>query len=76
MRGKYEEISVLRLSRMVVGLGCGKGLVGSDIVVGRKFSFVVGIGRMMHFWKDKWCGVAPLSASFLICFCSFKECLG
>ena len=33
-------------------------------IVGTRISFLVGNGRRVRFWRDRWCGDSPLSVSF------------
>ena len=46
------------------GVGLWKGIrLGWDLV-GARTSFSVGNGRRVRFWRDRWCGDAPLCESF------------
>ena len=46
------------------GVGLWKAIRKFGHLVSSKLSFVVGNGQKMSFWKDTWCGDAPLCVSF------------
>ena len=47
------------------GVGLWKTIRKLWDVVSSNLSFSVDNGKMMKFWKDKWCGEEPLNVSFL-----------
>ncbi|RVW54302.1 hypothetical protein CK203_068496 [Vitis vinifera] len=44
--------------------GCGKGYGMNWELVSNRLVFIVGNGRRVRFWRDKWCGDSPLCSSF------------
>ncbi|RVX03344.1 hypothetical protein CK203_019918 [Vitis vinifera] len=67
IRGKYGEDRggwCTREVREVHGVGLRKGIRMDWDLVGARISFSVGNGRRVSFWRDRWCGDAPLCESF------------
>ncbi|RVX08811.1 hypothetical protein CK203_011017 [Vitis vinifera] len=46
------------------GLGLWKGICMNWELVSNRLVFIVGNGRRVRFWRDKWCGDSPLCSSF------------
>ncbi|RVW90208.1 ADP-ribosylation factor-like protein 8c [Vitis vinifera] len=46
------------------GLGLWKGIRMNWELVSNRLVFIVGNGRRVRFWRDKWCGDSPLCSSF------------
>ena len=46
------------------GMGLWKGIRMDWELVGDKMVFIVGNGRGVRFWRDRWCGDFPLCVSF------------
>ncbi|RVW17395.1 Transposon TX1 uncharacterized 149 kDa protein [Vitis vinifera] len=67
IRGKYGEErggwSTCE-ARKAYGVGLWKAIRKLGHLVTHRFDFVVGDGRKMSFWKDKWCRTTPLCESF------------
>ncbi|RVW42045.1 Transposon TX1 uncharacterized 149 kDa protein [Vitis vinifera] len=64
IRGKYGEARGGWCSREVReahGLGLWKGIRMSWKLVSDRLAFIVGNGRRVSFWRDRWCGESPLS---------------
>ncbi|RVW70862.1 putative ribonuclease H protein [Vitis vinifera] len=51
-------------AREAYGVGLWKAIRKLGHLVTPSFDFVVGEGRKVRFWKDKWCGTTPLCESF------------
>nr|CAN70867.1 hypothetical protein VITISV_027610 [Vitis vinifera] len=67
IRGKYGEERGGWSSREVReahGLGLWKGIRMNWELVSNRLVFIVGNGRRVRFWRDKWCGDSPLCSSF------------
>ena len=67
IRGKYGEDRGgwrTREVREAHGVGLWKGIRMDWDLVGARISFSVGNGRRVSFWRDRWCGDAPLCDSF------------
>ena len=67
IRGKYGEERGGWSSREVReahGLGLWKGIRMDWELVSNRLVFIVGNGRRVSFWRDKWCGDSPLCSSF------------
>ncbi|WJZ83279.1 hypothetical protein VitviT2T_002974 [Vitis vinifera] len=67
IRGKYGEDRggwCTREVREAHGVGLWKGIRMDWDLVGARISFSVGNGRRLSFWRDRWCGNAPLCESF------------
>ncbi|RVW30599.1 LINE-1 reverse transcriptase-like [Vitis vinifera] len=67
IRGKYGEERGGWSSRDVReahGLGLWKGIRMDWELVSNRLVFIVGNGRRVRFWRDKWCGDSPLCSSF------------
>ncbi|RVW28390.1 hypothetical protein CK203_109068 [Vitis vinifera] len=63
IRGKYGEDRggwCTREVREAHGVGLWKGIRMDWDLVGARTSFSVGNGRRVRFWRDRWCGDAPL----------------
>ena len=76
------EVGVLKKLGKGMVQACGKQLGRWGIrkvghLVSFRFSFMVGNRQRVSFWKDKWCGAAPLCDSFpaLFAIATFKEAL-
>ncbi|RVW67635.1 putative ribonuclease H protein [Vitis vinifera] len=64
IRGKYGEARGGWCSREVReahGLGLWKGIRMGWKMVSDRLAFIVGNGRRVSFWRDRWCGESPLS---------------
>ncbi|RVX05699.1 LINE-1 reverse transcriptase-like [Vitis vinifera] len=64
IRGKYREARGGWCSREVReahGLGLWKGIRADWKLVSDRLAFIVGNGRRVSFWRDRWCGESPLS---------------
>ncbi|RVX15731.1 Twinkle-like protein, chloroplastic/mitochondrial [Vitis vinifera] len=64
IRGKYGEARGGWCSREVReahGLGLWKGIRMGWKLVSDRLAFIVGNGRRVSFWRDRWCGESPLS---------------
>ena len=76
IRAKYGEEEE-GWATCVVRIGYGVGLLKAirKWGISNKISFVVGNGKRVKFWKDKWCGDTPLCHSFpsLFAISSSKE---
>ena len=46
------------------GMGMWKGIRMDWELVGDKMVCIVGNGRRVRFWRDRWCGDSPLCVSF------------
>ncbi|RVW27728.1 hypothetical protein CK203_109968 [Vitis vinifera] len=67
IRGKYGEDRGgwrTREVREAHGVGLWKAIRMDWDLVGVRISFSVGNGRRVSFWRDRWCGDAPLCDSF------------
>ena len=67
IRGKYGEKRGGWCSREVReahGVGLWKGIRMNWDFVGFRILFLVGNGRRVRFWRDRWCGDSPLYVSF------------
>ena len=67
IRGKYGEERggwASREVREAHGLGLWKGIRMDWELVSNRMVFIVGNGRRVRFWRDKWCGDSPLCSSF------------
>ncbi|RVW12625.1 putative ribonuclease H protein [Vitis vinifera] len=67
IRGKYGEDRGgwrTREVREAHGVGLWKAIRMDWDLVGERISFSVGNGRRVSFWRDRWCGDAPLCDSF------------
>ncbi|WKA06987.1 hypothetical protein VitviT2T_024859 [Vitis vinifera] len=67
IRGKYGEERGGWSSREVReahGLGLWKGIRMNWELACNRLVFIVGNGRRVRFWRDKWCGDSPLCSSF------------
>ena len=77
IRRKYEEERGWSSceAREAYGVGLWKAIRKLGHLVTPSFDFVVGDGRKVRFWKDKWCGTTPLCESFpcLFALATFKE---
>ena len=65
--GKYEEEKGGWCSwdvREGYGVGLWKAIRKFGHLVNSRFSFVMGNGQRVSFWKDTWCGDTPLCVSF------------
>ncbi|RVX12503.1 hypothetical protein CK203_011516 [Vitis vinifera] len=51
-------------SKKAYGVGLWKAISKVGHLVTPSFDFVVGAGKNMRFWKDKWCGTTPLCKAF------------
>ena len=51
-------------AREAYGVGLWKAIRKLGCLVTPRFDFVVGDGRKVSFWKDKWCRTTPLRESF------------
>ena len=51
-------------ARKAYGVGLWKAISKVGHLVTPSFDFVVGAGKNMRFWKDKWCGTTPLCKAF------------
>ena len=70
IRGKYEEENGGWCSRDVregYGVGLWKTIRKFGHLVNSRFSFVVGNGQRVSFWKDTWCGDTPCVFPSLPC---------
>ena len=68
IRGKYrEERGVWRSceTREAYGVGLWKTICKMGHLVTPSFGFMVGDGKKVRFWKDKWCTTIPLCGLFL-----------
>ena len=45
-------------------MGLWKGIRMDWDFMGSRILFLVGNGRRVRFWRDKWCGDSPLCVSF------------
>ncbi|RVW40176.1 LINE-1 retrotransposable element ORF2 protein [Vitis vinifera] len=64
IRGKYGEDRGGWCSREVReahGMGLWKGIRMDWKLVSNRLAFIVGNGRRVSFWRDRWCGDSPLS---------------
>ena len=80
IRGKYGEERGGWCSQEVkerYGVGLWKAIRKLGHLVSSRFSFMVGNRQRVSFWKDKWCGAAPLCDSFpaLFAIATSKEAL-
>ncbi|KAJ9673050.1 hypothetical protein PVL29_026361 [Vitis rotundifolia] len=78
IRRKYgEEIGGWRSCeiREAYGVGLWKAINKVGQLATTFFGFEVGDGRNVSFWKDKWCGISPLSEAFpsLFAWATSKE---
>ena len=67
IRGKYGEERCgwsTCEARKAYGVGLWKAIRKLGHLVTHRFDFVVGDGRKVSFWKDKWCRTTPLCESF------------
>ena len=67
IRGKYGEARGGWCSREVReahGLGLWKGIRADWKLVSDRLAFIVGNGRRVSFWRDRWCGESPLCMTF------------
>ena len=67
IRRKYGEEEVQWVScnpKEGFGVGLWKNLRQWGYLVSNGFSYVVGDGKRMKFWKDRWCGDLPLDVAF------------
>ena len=67
IRGKYGEDRggwCSREVRQAHGMGLWKGIRMDWELVSDMMVFIVGNGRRVRFWRDKWCGDSPLCVSF------------
>ena len=67
IRGKYGEARGGWCSREVReahGLGLWKGIRADWKLVSDRMAFIVGNGRRVSFWRDRWCGKSPLCMTF------------
>ena len=46
------------------GLGLWKGIRADWKLVSDRMAFIVGNGRRVSFWRDRWCGESPLYMTF------------
>ncbi|RVW37936.1 Transposon TX1 uncharacterized 149 kDa protein [Vitis vinifera] len=72
IRGKYGEERGGWSSREVReahGLGLWKGIRMNWELVSNRLVFIVGNGRRVRFWRDKWCGDSPLCFVFPVSIC-------
>ena len=46
------------------GLGLWKGIRADWKLVSDRMAFIVGNGRRVSFWRDRWCGESPLCMTF------------
>ncbi|RVW60999.1 hypothetical protein CK203_051369 [Vitis vinifera] len=51
-------------AREAYGVGLWKAISKLGHLVTPSFDFVVGDGKKVRFWKDKWCGTTPLCEDF------------
>ena len=71
IRGKYEEDRGGWCSREVReahGMGLWKGIRMDWELVSDRMVFIVGNGRRVRFWRDRWCRDSPLCMSFPFLF--------
>ena len=54
----------IKVVKVGYGVGMWKAIRKERNLVTGKIPFVVGNGRMVLFWKDKWCGPLPLSVAY------------
>ena len=66
IRGKYgeEQGECTKEVRDGYGVGWWKAIRKEWHLVSSRFSFMVGNGWRVRFWKDKWCGSSPFCDSF------------
>ncbi|RVX20623.1 putative ribonuclease H protein [Vitis vinifera] len=67
IRGKYGEARGGWCSREVReahGLGLWKGIRVDWKLVSDRMAFIVGNGKRVSFWRDRWCGESPLCMTF------------
>ena len=66
IRRKYGEERGWRSgeTREAYGVGLWKAINKVGQLVTPFFSFEVGDGKNVSFWKDKWCGISPLCEAF------------
>ena len=62
-------------TREAYEVGLWKAISKMGHLVTPSFGFVVGDGKKVRFWKDKWCGTIPLCEAFpsLYALASYKE---
>ena len=70
-RGRWSSCE----AREAYGVGLWKAMSKMRHLVTPSFGFVVGDGKKVRFWKDKWCGTTPLCDAFpsLFALATFKE---
>ena len=76
IRGKYGEERGGWCSREVReahGVGLWKGIRMDWDFVGSRILFLVGNGRRVRFWRDRWYGDSPLCVSFPFLFALFVD---
>ena len=76
IRGKYGEDKGGWCSREVReahGVGLWKGIRMDWELVGTRILFIVGNGRRVRFWRDRWCGDSPLCVFSLFALSIDKE---
>ena len=76
IRGKYGEDRGGWCSREVReahGMGLWKGIRMDWKLVSDRLVFIVGNGRRVSFWRDRWCGDSPLCMSFPSLFALIVE---
>ena len=67
IRGKYGEERGRWISceaREGYGVGLWKAIRKLGHLVTPRLDFVMGNGKKVNFWKNKWCGTTPLCESF------------